>query len=394
MKARTVEAEAQEVREQAATNEKRRKEALKRVRNAQADHEAEFARTNLDAVERVLAPGNEAKAEDLVRRIERQFKKDTVETDDVVDFLNWWRDRQKAARTTAILDSLMIPTDRVVSPLDVSQLGIRTNVSRTGTGEAQTGSLYESLQLAPTRVHPRVDSGQPLVNSIGTTLLPVPAGTFMMGSDNGNSHQKPLTRATISRGFWLGKYEVTQGEWVAVMGSNPSQFKGDRLPVEQVSWEDCQEFLRKLNARERAAGKLPAGYEYGLPTEAEWECACRAGTTGNWASGDAEGMLAEYAWYTANSDSKTHDVGTKKANRWGFNDMHGNVLEWCDDWYDKYPDGSVTDPTGPRTGSCRVNRGGGWSSTSDGCRSAIRVRNGAGDRVLGFRLALRAIPRA
>ncbi len=392
----TAEAEAQKVREQAATNEKRRKEALKRVRNAQADHEAQFARTNLDAVELALAPGNEAKAEDLVRRIERHFKKDAVETDDVVDFLNWWRVHQQAARTTAILDSLLIPTNRVVRPSGASELGIRTNASRTGTGEAQTGSLYESLQLAPTRDHPQVDSGQPLVNTIGTTLLPVPAGSFLMGSEGGDSDEKPVTRVTISRAFWLGKQEVTQGEWVAVMGSNPSHFKGDRLPVESVSWEECREFLRKLNGRERAAGKLPAGYEYVLPTEAEWEYACRAGTTGKWASGDNESGLGEYAWYDQNSGSKTHEVGGKKANGWGFHDMHGNVWEWCDDWYGNYPGGTVTDPTGPKTGSLRVRRGGSWNSSSGLCRSALRLGNVAGIRfyVLGFRLALRAVPRA
>jgi formylglycine-generating enzyme required for sulfatase activity len=217
-----------------------------------------------------------------------------------------------------------------------------------------------------------------------------------MGSENGDTDEKPVTRVTISRAFWLGKHEVTQAEWQAVMGSNPSSFKGDRLPVEAVSWKDCQEFLRKLNARERAAGKLPAGFEYGLPTEAEWEYACRAGTTGNWVSGDAESGLTEYAWYESNSGKTSHAVGTKKANAWGFHDMHGNVWEWCDDWKGDYPGGSVTDPTGPKAGSYRVSRGGSWDNSSDVCGSAVRVGNVVRDRILdlGFRLALRAVPRA
>jgi formylglycine-generating enzyme required for sulfatase activity len=384
----TAEAEARKAREQAAAFDKRRKDALKLARNAQADHDAEFAKETLDAVEKALARSTGNSVEELVRRLERHFRKPTVEGDDVVDFLNWWRDHEQSERTSTFIDSLLIPTNRVVRPLRVSELGIRTNAARTDAAESQPGSIFQSLLLAPT-------PEQTVVNSIDTTLLPVPAGSFVMGSEDGDGDEKPVTTVTISRKFWLGKYEVTQGEWKAVMEINPSSSKGDLLPVERVTWEDCQEFLRKLNARERAAGNLPAGYEYGLPTEAEWEYACRAGTTGKWVSGDSEEGLAEYAWYDANSGKKTHDVGTKKANGWGFHDMHGNVWEWCSDWKGDYLGGSVTDPTGPKTGSHRVNRGGGWSNTSGYCRSAYRTWNPVADRGsdLGFRLALRGVYR-
>jgi formylglycine-generating enzyme required for sulfatase activity len=227
------------------------------------------------------------------------------------------------------------------------------------------------------------------IPDLGLVLMPIAAGTFAMGSENGDSDEKPLTRVTITQAYWLGKTEVTQREWSAIMGSNPSSFKGDSLPVENVSWTDAMEFCRKLTARERAAERLPEGYAYTLPTEAQWEYACRSGTTGDYA-----GELDAMAWYGSNSGNTTHAVGMKLANAWGSADMHGNVWEWCADWYGNYPGGSVSDPKGADSGPRRVGRGGGWGYPARYCRSAFRDANGPGYRYrnLGFRLALSSVP--
>ena len=226
------------------------------------------------------------------------------------------------------------------------------------------------------------------VPDLNLEMVHIGPGTFTMGSDNGADDQKPQTRVTLTHGYWLGKTEVTQGQWVALMGINPSSFKGTDRPVEQVSWSDAIEFCRKLTDRERTAGRLPEDYEYTLPTEAQWEYACRAGTTE-----DNAGNLDAIAWYHQNSGVTTHPVGQKQANAWGLYDMHGNVWEWCLDWYGNYPGGSVRDPTGPASGPDRVNRGGSWSSLAIRCRSASRYGSDPGDRLdgLGFRLALSSV---
>ena len=230
----------------------------------------------------------------------------------------------------------------------------------------------------------RVDLG----GGVDLELVWIPPGEFMMGSPSDewgrDSVEHPQHTVRITRGFWLGKYEVTQAQWQSVIGSNPSHFKGDgSLPVEQVSWDDCQEFLRKPNARVK-------GGRFRLPTEAEWEYACRAGTSTRFGFGDSDGDLGDYAWYGDNSGSKTHRVGEKKPNAWGLHDMHGNVCEWCEDWYGDYPSGTVTDPTGPSSGSYRVNRGGSWINYPRYCRSARRNRLTPEDRdgTLGFRVVL------
>ncbi len=223
------------------------------------------------------------------------------------------------------------------------------------------------------------------LSELGLTLIGIPAGSFTMG----DASDGPAHSVTLSRGFWLGKTEVTQGQWDAIMGANPSYFKGANLPVEQVSWDDCMSFCEKLTSRERAAGRLPSGYRYTLPSEAQWEYACRAGTTGDYA-----GSLVAMAWYEDNSGQTTHAVSGKQANAWGFHDMHGNVWELCSDWYGDYPSSNVTDPTGAASGSYRVNRGGGWVLSASNCRSAKRGRisPGVGFNFLGFRLALSPIP--
>jgi len=188
-----------------------------------------------------------------------------------------------------------------------------------------------------------------------------------MGSESGDDDEKPVHRVRISQAFYLGKYQVTQAQWQAVMGDNPSRFKGDTLPVEQVSWKDVQKFTQFLNARE-------GDTKYRLPTEAEWEYAARAGTTTAYSFGDDPRQLGEYAWFGENSGTTTHPVGQKKPNPWGLYDMHGNVWERVQDWYGPYTAGTAVDPAGPSSpGSLRVFRGGGWPFVAGLCRSAKRI---------------------
>ena len=218
-------------------------------------------------------------------------------------------------------------------------------------------------------------------------------GNVVQKSENGRYSGELQHKVTLTKGYWLGATEVTQGQWQSVMGSNPSSFKGSNLPVEQVSWEDAMEFCRKLTERERASGRLPEGLAYTLPTESQWEYACRAGTTTRYSFGDSEMQLKEYANYEYTpryGDKRTAPVGSFKPNAWGLYDMHGNVCEWCSDRYGDYPSGSVTDPTGANSGSLRVNRGGSWFSGARNCRSADRNWSAPGNRFdyLGFRLAL------
>jgi formylglycine-generating enzyme required for sulfatase activity/tRNA A-37 threonylcarbamoyl transferase component Bud32 len=228
----------------------------------------------------------------------------------------------------------------------------------------------------------------PITNSIGMKLKLIPAGSFMMGSEDGEANEKPVHEVRITKPFYLGVTEVTNAQWEAVMGvETPSKWTEADRPVETVSWNDAVEFCKKLSGRpeERALGRV-----YRLPTEAEWEYACRAGTTTKWASGDDEGTLGEFAWLDTNSSGQTHNVGGKRPNAWGLYDMHGNVWEWCSDWYGTYAAGAVADPTGPAGGSYRVFRGGSWSHPARYCRSASRHWSVPSSRssYLGFRLAL------
>ena len=231
------------------------------------------------------------------------------------------------------------------------------------------------------------ETGQPwTVPELGLTLLPVAAGTFAMGSDTGDPTERPLTQVTMTKPFWLGKTEVSQREWTALMGGNPSRFKGEDLPVENVSWTEAMDFCRKLTERERAADRLPPGYIYTLPTEAQWEYACRAGQTGEVATD-----IIDAAWHEQNSGATTHAVGTRKANAWGFHDMQGNAWEWCADWYaDKLKGGSVSDPKGPAAGTNRVRRGGSFVIKPAFFRFTLRGKSEPDYRMfnIGFRLAL------
>jgi formylglycine-generating enzyme required for sulfatase activity len=213
----------------------------------------------------------------------------------------------------------------------------------------------------------------------------------------------PQTDVIISRGFWMAKYEVTQGEYEAVMGSNPSYFQppdataDTNRPVEEVSWNDTTDYCARLTERDRLAGRIAPNSGYRLPTEAEWEYACRAWTSTRFSYGDDLGHtnLTNYAWYLDNSGGTTHPVGQKLPNPWGLYDMHGNVWEWCQDWYGEYAGGIAVDPRGPDTGSGRVIRGGCWSGWGDWgfpgyCRSAGRIGVGPDgrDNGIGFRVVL------
>jgi len=195
-----------------------------------------------------------------------------------------------------------------------------------------------------------------------------PPGEFMMGSpttEEGRYEDETQHRVRLTNGFWMGKYPVTQAQWKSVMGNNPSRYKGDDHPVERVSWEECQEFIKNVNIQLNCDARLP--------TEAEWEYACRAGTTGAYGG---TGNLNDMGWYCDNdSGHETHPVGQKMPNAWGLYDMHGNLWEWCNDWYDDYPSSSVTDPQGPATGDNRILRGGSRCILARLCRSAQRNSN-------------------
>ena len=230
----------------------------------------------------------------------------------------------------------------------------------------------------------------------GFEALPLPQGKKLeMVKIQAGSFQRNGNTVTLTKPFYLGKYEVTQAQWQAVMGSNPSSFKGDNLPVECVTWYDVKEFCKKLN--EIYADKLPAGYQFDLPTEAQWEYACRAGTTTNYSYGDASDASkmnfdGNYPFGGGAKDvyrEKTVEVGSLGyKNAFGLYDMHGNVWEWCRDWYGAYPGGSVTDPVGPSSGSDRVMRGGCWNTRVYGCRSAFRDNDGPSDRGYNCRFQL------
>ena len=231
----------------------------------------------------------------------------------------------------------------------------------------------------------RVNGDKFTVNGVSFEMVLVEGGTFRMGATSeqeveAKSNEKPVHSVTLSS-YYIGKTEVTQVLWEAVMGINPSRFKGDYLPVENVSWDDCQEFIQKLNSL--------TGHNFRLLTEAEWEFACRGGNNSRGYKYSGSNKLGSVAWYNGNSGSKTHPVGTKAPNELGIYDMSGNVWEWCGDRYASYTSYSQTNPKGP-SGWYHVNRGGSWFSNARGCRSSYRDRDEPTYRhdILGLRLAL------
>ncbi|MBF0614208.1 MAG: SUMF1/EgtB/PvdO family nonheme iron enzyme [Magnetococcales bacterium] len=258
-----------------------------------------------------------------------------------------------------------------------------------GTDDSNVATVTVTIQQGP---------AQEITNSLGMTFKLIPAGTFMMGAsdsdaisaDTRQNNATPQHQVTITRAFYMQTTEITQGQWRAVMGNNPSGFsRGDNHPVETVYWNDLQSFITTLNTRNDGI--------YRLPTEAEWEYAARAGTTTAWSFGDSESSLGSYAWYYGNSSGSsygTHPVAQKLPNPWGLYDMHGNVWEWVQDWYGYFTSSAETDPQGPSFGRLRVVRGGSWISNHPTyLRSAIRQGNypDAYSFYVGARLVL--IPR-
>jgi formylglycine-generating enzyme required for sulfatase activity len=268
-------------------------------------------------------------------------------------------------------------------------LGPEGQAAAAKAGFAPLAAAQMAEGLARFAATPRAAGTDFRLHDLELDLKWIPPGAFDLGSpDNENSRgvdEGPLTRVNLTQGFWLGRTEVTQAQWFAIMGTNPSRFKGPVLPVEQVSWHEAMEFCRRVTAAERAAGRLPEGYAYSLPTEAQWEHAAEAGKP--------EGVPADVddqAWHDNNSGGMTHPVAQKKPNARGLYDMLGNVWEWCADWYAPYPGGKAVNYAGPPDGFAKAERSASWWAGPRGQRTANRYRdmpqNGNDD--LGFRLAL------
>jgi formylglycine-generating enzyme required for sulfatase activity len=282
-----------------------------------------------------------------------------------------------------------------IFPLKLEECEIPRRLNRWQAGRLFAERGYERLVQA---LKIRADAlgvlgfstpalAQSIRNSIGMEFILIPAGEFQMGSEDGGGDEKPVHRVRITRPFYLGKYPVTQAQWEAVMGkgNNPSCFTEDpNGPVEQVSWQDAQDFLQRLSAKE-------GGQAYRLPTEAEWEYAARAGTTTAYSFGDDPRLLDKHGWYAENSGETTHPVGQLKPNAWGLYDMHGNVWEWVQDWYDSayYQKSPVDDPQGPEEGTGKVLRGGSWTYVPRSLRVSGRRWGDPGGRrdLIGFRCA-------
>jgi len=268
------------------------------------------------------------------------------------------------------------------------------------TGEAAQTAKPEGIAKPGETPKPVDVDTVDLGGGVKMELVWVPAGSFQMGASDSEQdrfdNEGPVHTVELD-GFWMGKFEVTQEQYEAVMGQNPSYFKGAKNPVEAVSWNDATDFCRKLTDKVgRASSPASAGRTFRLPTEAEWEYACRAGSTTRFCFGDSDGDLGDYAWYDGNSGRQTHPVGEKKPNAWGLYDMHGNVWEWCGDWYADYGAGSSKNPSSPSSGSDRVYRGGGWFYPARSCRSAFRSGDDPGRRnglqgFLGFRAVVPAV---
>ena len=267
---------------------------------------------------------------------------------------------------------------------DHEPLTLRTRVE---PGE----TTVEQLTLKPVI---RPQTGQPYtVPDLGMVLIPVSAGSFSMGTSSleaGYNTDEEQHTVVLTEDFWIGRFEVTRAEWRAVMEPEAGKADDDLLPVSEVPWADAMAFCQKLTAREHAAERLPGTLEYTLPTEAQWEYACRAGTRGQYGG---DGVLEDMGWYQLNSGGGPRPVGQKRANAWGLHDMHGNVWEWCADWFQYYPVTLVIDPAGPPAGAGKIGRGGGWGSAASTCRSASRMSFAPTDH-LGFRVVLGRIREA
>jgi formylglycine-generating enzyme required for sulfatase activity len=255
-----------------------------------------------------------------------------------------------------------------------------------GCSQSSANSNTSNTSGGGAGAKPEPSPGTVVKNSSGMEFAFVPAGSFQMGSDKGSSGEQPVHQVTLARGFYMGRYEVTQAQWQKAMGSNPSSVQdcGENCPVDDVMWNDAQEFIKKLNAAND-------GYTYRLPSEAEWEYACRAGTTGDYA-----GDLNSMAWYHDNSNDKPHPVGKKQPNAWGLYDMHGNAEEWAMDYFHDNYNGAPTDGSAWLDGGeqkYRVVRGGRWQVVGDFLRSAFREGNDPDRPYNGYGIRLVAVPR-
>ena len=307
-------------------------------------------------------------------------------------------DGKKLGQSPRVFNGLLVGNHQV----EVRKDGYATDRKSVSISEGQTASITGTLASNAVASSSSNTSGYssgsssmasgsntisiPVKNGISIEMVKVEAGTFMMGATSEmkdpSSDEKPLHQVTLTNDYYMGKYEVTQALWRAVMGSNPSKYKGDNLPVEKVSWNDCQKFISKLNKM--------TGRKFRLPTEAEWEYAARGGKRSRGYQYSGNSNISNVAWYDGNSGSKPHPVGTKQANELGIYDMSGNVYEWCLDWYGSYSSSSQTNPTGADSGSSRVYRSGSWSCFAWGCRLSFRSSFTPDYRRigLGLRLAL------
>ena len=297
-------------------------------------------------------------------------------------------DGNKVGQSPRVFNGIMVGNHKV----EIKKDGYGTESKTVNILESQTATLSGVLT---TNASSSVASGAslsgntiiiPVKDGISIDMIRVEAGTFTMGATTEMKDpwddEKPTHQVTLTNDYYIGKYEVTQALWKAVMGKNPSNFKGDNLPVEEVSWNDCQKFISKLNSI--------TGKTFRLPTEAEWEYAARGGKKSRGYQYSGSNNLSDVAWYTDNSGSKTHTVGSKQANELGIYDMSGNVYEWCQDWKGSYSSSSQVNPTGDNSGSDRVYRGGSWNNTARSCRSSYRCNYAPGYRYfnLGLRLVL------
>jgi formylglycine-generating enzyme required for sulfatase activity len=256
---------------------------------------------------------------------------------------------------------------------------------------------YDAIFSQPvTPAHVEIAHGTPFTNSVGMRFVYIPPGRFVMGSPTdeiGRDEFEIQHEVVISRGFYLQATEVTQAQWQSVMQINPSEYKGDDLPIHNVSWIDGKKFIKRLN-------QLEGDTKYRLPSEAEWEYACRAGSQKAFSTGALtvpgsalDPFLDRVCWYKANAGESPHKVGTKSPNAWGLYDMHGNVWEWCQDswehWYGKFSGDAITDPAGPTKGRFKIYRGGSWFAGATYQRSASRMRAKPGSKSpgIGFRVA-------
>ena len=297
-------------------------------------------------------------------------------------------DGNKVGQSPRVFNGLLVGNHKV----EIKKDGYGTDSKTVSILEGQTASLSGVLT---TNTSSSVASGSslagntitiPVKDSISIDMVRVEAGTFTMGAtaemEDPYDDEKPTHQVTLTNDYYIGKYEVTQALWQAVMGDNPSRFNGDNLPVENVSWDDCQEFISQLN---RITGKT-----FRLPTEAEWEYAARGGNKSQGYQYSGSNNLSDVAWYWGNSGEKTHAVGTKQPNELGIYDMSGNVWEWCQDRKGEYSSSSQTNPTGANSGSNHEYRGGSWCYNARYCRSSYRGSSMPDSRnnYLGLRLVL------